>query len=113
MTLTHIPRRFPRVAVALVQPEIPGNTGNIGRTCLGFDTELHLIRPIAFSLESRDVKRAGLDYWPKLNLHVHENFEMFSKTSLLEFESAVLFSKESKLGAFCSLHINNLTNFVS
>ncbi len=49
--------------VVLVAPEIHWNTGNIGRTCLGAGARLHLIRPLGFSLESRQVKRAGLDYW--------------------------------------------------
>ena len=50
--------------VVLVAPEVHWNTGNIGRTCIGAGARLHLIMPLGFSLESREVKRAGLDYWP-------------------------------------------------
>jgi tRNA (cytidine/uridine-2'-O-)-methyltransferase len=63
----------------LVAPEVHWNTGNIGRTCLGVGAFLHLIKPLGFSLESRQVKRAGLDYWHKVRLSVWENFETFIK----------------------------------
>jgi tRNA (cytidine/uridine-2'-O-)-methyltransferase len=53
--------------VVLVAPEIHWNTGNIGRTCLGAGARLHLIRPLGFSLDSRQVKRAGLDYWERVS----------------------------------------------
>ena len=53
--------------VVLVAPEIHWNTGNIGRTCLGAGARLHLIEPLGFSLESRQVKRAGLDYWERVS----------------------------------------------
>jgi tRNA (cytidine/uridine-2'-O-)-methyltransferase len=61
--------------VVLVAPEVHWNTGNIGRTCLGAGARLHLIRPLGFSLDSRQVKRAGLDYWPKVPLTVWDDFE--------------------------------------
>lgn len=63
--------------IILYEPEIPYNTGNIGRTCVATDTVLHLIKPLGFSLEQKEIRRAGLDYWPKLDLHVYENFEDF------------------------------------
>lgn len=63
--------------VVLVSPEVHWNTGNIGRTCLGADAHLHLIRPLGFSLDDRHVKRAGLDYWPNVNLSVWDDFEHF------------------------------------
>lgn len=63
--------------VVLVGPEVHWNTGNIGRTCLGAGACLHLIKPLGFSLASREVKRAGLDYWPKVRLNVWDNFEAF------------------------------------
>ena len=63
--------------VVLVQPEIPNNTGNIGRLCLGTGSELHLIKPLGFSLEDKQLKRSGLDYWPKLKVHIHESFAAF------------------------------------
>jgi tRNA (cytidine/uridine-2'-O-)-methyltransferase len=60
--------------VVLVEPEIHWNTGNIGRTCLAAGARLHLIEPLGFSLGSREVKRAGLDYWPKVKLRVWKSF---------------------------------------
>jgi tRNA (cytidine/uridine-2'-O-)-methyltransferase len=63
--------------IVLIAPEVHWNTGNIGRTCLGADAVLHLIKPLGFSLESRQVKRAGLDYWEKVRLFVWEDFDAF------------------------------------
>ncbi|RJQ80088.1 MAG: tRNA (cytidine(34)-2'-O)-methyltransferase [Desulfobacteraceae bacterium] len=63
--------------VVLVAPEVHWNTGNIGRTCLGAGATLHLIRPLGFSLDSRQVKRAGLDYWSRVRLRLWEDFESF------------------------------------
>lgn len=63
--------------VVLVAPEVHWNTGNIGRTCLGAGACLHLVRPLGFSLESRQVKRAGLDYWPKVHLRLWDDFQRF------------------------------------
>ncbi|MCO4760002.1 MAG: tRNA (cytidine(34)-2'-O)-methyltransferase [Myxococcales bacterium] len=57
--------------VALVEPEIPGNTGAIGRVCVGTGTGLHLVGQLGFDISDRAVKRAGLDYWPNVDLHVH------------------------------------------
>lgn len=63
--------------VVLLEPEIPWNTGNIGRTCLGAGAELHLVGRLGFHLDNKEVKRAGLDYWDKVVLHRHENWEKF------------------------------------
>jgi tRNA (cytidine/uridine-2'-O-)-methyltransferase len=63
--------------VVLVAPEVHWNTGNIGRTCLGAGAHLHLIKPLGFSLDDRQVRRAGLDYWSNVQLSVWENFEHF------------------------------------
>lgn len=63
--------------VVLVAPEVHWNTGNIGRTCLGAGAHLHLVRPLGFSLDDRRVKRAGLDYWPKVNLSVWDDMAHF------------------------------------
>ncbi len=65
--------------IVLYQPEIPYNTGNIGRTCVATNSKLHLIKPLGFSLDQKEIKRAGLDYWPKLNLSVYESYEEFLK----------------------------------
>lgn len=56
--------------IVLVEPEIPQNTGNIARTCVAVGARLHLVEPLGFSIQDRQVKRAGLDYWPYLDLHV-------------------------------------------
>ncbi len=63
--------------VALIEPKIPPNTGNIARVCVATDTPLHLIEPLGFSLDHREVKRAGLDYWDKVDLWVHPNWFRF------------------------------------
>jgi len=67
----------PERHVVLVAPEVHWNAGNVGRTCLGADAALHLVRPLGFSLDSRQVKRAGLDYWPRVKLAVWDDFEAF------------------------------------
>lgn len=63
--------------IVLVEPEIPQNTGNISRTCVMTDSDLHLIKPLGFSLDDRYLKRAGLDYWNHLRIHIHENWHEF------------------------------------
>ncbi len=63
--------------VALIQPRIPPNTGNIARLCAATDTPLHLIEPLGFSIDDREVKRAGLDHWDKVDLWVHPDWFAF------------------------------------
>lgn len=63
--------------VVLVEPEIPPNTGSIARTCAATSSPLHLIEPLGFRLDEASLKRAGLDYWPLVDLHVHANFDAF------------------------------------
>ena len=65
------------VRIVLVHPEIPPNTGNIARSCAATKTELHLVAPLGFEISDRYLKRAGLDYWPLVKLHYHENIEAF------------------------------------
>lgn len=65
------------VNVVLVEPEIPMNTGNIARTCAATRSKLHLIRPLGFDISDKAVKRAGLDYWPMVDLQVYDNLEEF------------------------------------
>ena len=101
--------------VVLFEPEIPWNTGNIGRTCVAAGAELHLVGPLGFSLSERQIRRSGLDYWSKLKLFRHEDYAAFesglpAKASLLAFsaqgakthweapytkESFLLFGRES------------------
>lgn len=68
-----------KLGIVLVEPEIPQNTGNISRTCACTDVELHLVKPLGFSIDDHHVKRAGLDYWSELDLHIHESLEEFLK----------------------------------
>jgi tRNA (cytidine/uridine-2'-O-)-methyltransferase len=63
--------------VVLVEPEIPWNTGNIGRSCLGFGAELHLVGKLGFSLDQKNVRRSGLDYWEKVPLSLHPDPRRF------------------------------------
>jgi tRNA (cytidine/uridine-2'-O-)-methyltransferase len=63
--------------IVLYQPEIPQNTGNIGRTCVLTNSVLHLIKPLGFTIDDKSLRRAGLDYWSKLNAVYYENFEEF------------------------------------
>ena len=77
--------------VVLVQPEIPPNTGSVARLCAATAIPLHLVRPLGFSLEDRYLKRAGLDYWPFVDLHVHDSWQAFldaeQPTSLICFSA--------------------------
>ncbi len=61
--------------VVLIHPEIPHNTGAIGRLCVGLGWPLHLIRPLGFAIDAKHLKRAGLDYWDQLDLTLHDTFE--------------------------------------
>jgi tRNA (cytidine/uridine-2'-O-)-methyltransferase len=67
------------IHVVLVYPEIHWNTGNVGRTCLATGATLHLIEPLGFSLDDREVKRAGLDYWEHVDLRVWPSWEEFER----------------------------------
>jgi Predicted rRNA methylase (SpoU class) len=66
-----------RFHVVLVEPEIPANTGNIARTCAVTGAQLHLVMPLGFDISDRQLKRAGLDYWPELGVAVHSSLEAF------------------------------------
>jgi len=61
--------------VVLVEPEIPPNTGNIGRLCLATRSALHLVKPLGFSLDDRELKRAGLDYWNEVDVRIWDSFQ--------------------------------------
>ncbi len=63
--------------IVLVNPQIPPNTGNIARTCAATATPLHLVGPLGFELSDRQLKRAGLDYWPHVNLHLYDDWAQF------------------------------------
>lgn len=63
--------------IILHEPEIPQNTGNIGRTCVATGTSLHLIEPLGFKIDDKSLKRAGMDYWKDLDVHYYTNFQDF------------------------------------
>ena len=65
------------INIVLLEPEIPANTGNIGRTCFATGSRLHLIEPLGFSLSEKALKRAGLDYWGDLDVTVYTDFKDF------------------------------------
>ena len=68
-----------KLNIVMVEPEIPQNTGNIARTCAAIGAKLHLVHPLGFDISEKAVKRAGLDYWDKVEIEEHESFEEFLK----------------------------------
>jgi len=66
-----------KLNIVLVEPEIPQNTGNIARTCAAIGAKLHLVHPLGFDISEKQVKRAGLDYWDKLDIEEHDNLDKF------------------------------------
>jgi tRNA (cytidine/uridine-2'-O-)-methyltransferase len=81
----------PDLHVVLVEPEIHWNTGNAGRTCLAVGAQLHLVRPLGFSLEEKQVRRAGLDYWPRVRPQVWPDWSTFAR-ALPSLGTAFLFT---------------------
>ncbi len=69
------PARIPHFRVVLHEPEIPNNTGNIGRTCVATGSSLHLIHPLGFDTDEKACRRAGLDYWPRLGVREHADWD--------------------------------------
>ena len=68
---------MPLLHIALIEPEIPQNTGNIARTCAATGAHLHLVRPLGFEITDRQLKRAGLDYWDKLDITYYDSLDDF------------------------------------
>ncbi len=116
--------------VVLVEPEIPQNTGNIARTCAVTDSSLYLIRPLGFSTDDKYLKRAGLDYWSKLDIHYYDSIHQlisdfpdsnfyFASTKSAQsyheisysYDDFLVFGKETE-GLPESLLINNLKNCI-
>ena len=81
--------------VALVEPEIPPNTGNVARTCAAVHVPLHLVEPLGFRLSDRYLKRAGLDYWPYVHLTVHRSLPHFLHA--MQHRRLVFFSKKGSV----------------
>ncbi len=82
--------------VVLHEPEIPNNTGNIGRTCVATGCELHLIRPLGFDTSEKACRRAGLDYWPRLGVREHDDWDTFAR----DLDPARLWDFSTKAAAF-------------
>ena len=81
--------------VALFEPRIPQNTGNIARSCAAFNIPLNLIEPLGFKIEDKYLKRAGLDYWPLVNVNNYENFDKFLESK--STKRIISFSKKNGL----------------
>lgn len=82
--------------VVLVEPEIPPNTGNIGRLCVAAAATLHLVHPLGFQINDRELKRAGLDYWPHLRLREWENWDAFAAACPTPDRCFLLTTKSSR-----------------
>ena len=82
--------------IVLHEPEIPGNTGNIGRSCVVTGTSLHLIEPLGFEISEKQIRRSGLDYWKDLDVHVYPDYETFLKETLQKDPDAVIWYATTK-----------------
>ncbi len=87
-----------RFQVVLYEPEIPQNTGNVARTCAATRTPLHLIEPLGFRMTDRYLKRAGLDYWPYVEVSVHDGYDTFDR--LFPNDRKVFFSSHGPRSTF-------------
>ena len=90
-----------RPRVALFEPRIPQNTGTIGRSCLAFDMSLDIIKPTGFSFEDKYLKRAGLDYWSYVDVHLYESFEDYKNSF-----------KKSRVIALTKKSSNSISNII-
>lgn len=84
------------IHIALFEPEIAGNAGNIGRTCLATGAQLHLIRPLSFSLTDSSLKRAGMDYWNEIDVVIHSGFKAFHTHFSAAFQDGRIFAFTTK-----------------
>lgn len=91
-----MPNNSSEFKIVLLGPEIPGNTGSIGRTCVALGLELILIEPIAFDLSEKAVRRAGLDYWKHVKLKTYQNFEEFLNGEKPKYDNLFFFSRWSE-----------------
>ena len=85
-----------KLNIVMVEPEIPQNTGNIARTCAAIGAKLHLVRPLGFNISEKAVKRAGLDYWDKVEIEEHESFEKFLEKYKPEENNMFFATKKGK-----------------
>ena len=85
-----------KINIVMVEPEIPQNTGNIARTCAAIGAKLHLVHPLGFSIDDKYLKRAGLDYWDKLEIEEHSSLENFLSKYKPEEHNMFFASTKSK-----------------
>ncbi len=83
----------PNFRIVLHAPEIPGNTGSLGRTCVALDAELVLIKPYGFAIDEKAVRRAGLDYWKHVRIKEYDNWEAFLESENPPQDQIMLFEK--------------------
>ncbi|OUR96163.1 tRNA (uridine(34)/cytosine(34)/5-carboxymethylaminomethyluridine(34)-2'-O)-methyltransferase TrmL [Halobacteriovorax marinus] len=86
--------------IVLYSPEIPGNTGSIGRTCVALNAELILIHPLGFDIDEKAVRRAGLDYWKHVKITEYQNFQEFLDSEKPQLETLHFFTKNAKKNLF-------------
>ena len=97
MTTLNLPHLRPhRLKLALLQPQIAPNTGNIARACVATATELHLVRPLGFVLNDKNLRRSALDYWPRLRLTVHDDSNGFFDSLRRDVATFWLFSTKGQ-----------------
>ena len=82
--------------IVLVNPQIPQNTGTIGRLCVNTNSSLHIIKPICFEINDKNVKRAGLDYWDKLDIHIWESLDEFLEAHMKQKDRFFFATTKSK-----------------
>ena len=97
--------------VVLVEPEIPPNTGNIGRLCLATRSTLHLVKPLGFSLNDRQLKRAGLDYWNEVPLQLWDSFDALQRAQPIGTRYFFLTTKSRRSYYSVKLHENDFLVF--
>ena len=85
-----------KINVVMVEPEIPQNTGNVARTCAATGAKLHLVKPLGFKIDDKYLKRAGLDYWDKLDIEEHDNLDAFLEKYENKLEKMFLVRTKSK-----------------
>lgn len=85
-----------KINIVMVEPEIPQNTGNIARTCAATGAKLHLVKPLGFQINNKYLKRAGLDYWDKLEIEEHDNLNAFLEKYKSKLNKMFLVSTKSK-----------------
>lgn len=85
-----------KINIVMVEPEIPQNTGNVARTCAATGAKLHLVKPLGFKINDKYLKRAGLDYWDKLEIEEHDNLNAFLEKYNSELDKMFLVSTKSK-----------------